>query len=567
MKPSPHLFLMVALALECTPGCSTAPSAPAAKADVVQPSDLAEFGAAGTDTAPASPDATDAGAAAPDSAETNANAGDSAGVQDGEPAPTQDIQQMDASDVAPSTVCTPGTQTCQGIKLATCGTKGDGFIVTNCYPGMACVGGGCQPVPGNLVIVFDSSGSMDSAVVKKDGSKFCAVSASTWPICEYGAATFPPGCTRMGVSKSVFKQALAKLDDATTKMLLFRFPQKASTTTKPSCASGYYTGQDKLSGDLGVETVSATTNWFWDNLNETLCEPFPANSSAKTKAGILKWMDGIESKVPVDPELRPTGSTPIGKTLFYVGEYLRNRVIIDGQACTTDASCQNVNYVCQGGKCADAARSCRETVVILFTDGGETNSNSFFAPWVQAKRLSQGLGCTSSADCVGGTVCKTFQQCLTAGKPNGKFCSANTDCVSGTCSTTPQTQCMPEIEGTGYFCTDGGTPCQPDIKDPASPTFCDPAKGGQCVQDPRPMLTATAKDPPANVLRSPDGKPFGVRIHVVDISGAANVQASMGLALSGNGKLLGADASDPGQFLGVLDAAFDLKTKKVCGAQ
>jgi hypothetical protein len=79
-------------------------------------------------------------------------------------------------------------------------------------------------------------------------------------------------------------------------------------------------------------------------------------------------------------------------------------------------------------------------------------------------------------------------------------------------------------------------------------------------------LTITAAQHKDNVLRSPDGKPFGVRVFVVDISGAASLKNSMSLALAGNGKLLGADASDPDNFLKALDKAFDFKNLKVCGA-
>lgn len=545
--------------------CSSSAQTNAKAADVAFAADLGTVDAAADESSDLFADATPIDVLVDDTV-SDVNLADMGADVDAAAPDVIDVSAPDTSDVQ-APICTPGQQSCQGIKLATCGTKGDGYIVTNCFPGTACSGGACKPVTNNLVIIFDSSGSMDTVVKKKDGTKMCATSSFSWPTCEYGPANFPPGCTSMGVSKSVFTQALAKLDDATTKMLMFRFPQKASSTGSPSCSSGYYSGQATVTGDTGVETVSSTTTWYWNNLSETLCEPFPADNTAKTKDGILKWMDGVESKAPVNPELRPTGTTPIGKTLFYVGEYLRSRVIIDGQPCTTDASCKNVNYVCQDSKCVDPVRSCRETDVVLFTDGGETNSNTFFAPWVQAKRLSYGLACTSDADCVGGSICKTFKQCLSSGKPNGKLCTQDVDCLSGTCAKTAQQQCMPAMDITGYFCTIGGTACLPDIKDPTSPTFCDTAKGGQCVQDPRPMLTVAAKVADNNVLRSPDGKPFGVRVHVVDISGDSSSLDSMSLALSGNGKLLGADASDPEQFLGVLDAAFDIKTMKVCGAQ
>ena len=79
--------------------------------------------------------------------------------------------------------------------------------------------------------------------------------------------------------------------------------------------------------------------------------------------------------------------------------------------CDADADCHNANYVCDKGKCKDPLRSCRDTVVILFTDGGESANNDYDSPWVQAKRMSIGLGCDSDADCVGGATCQSVQQC------------------------------------------------------------------------------------------------------------------------------------------------------------
>ena len=79
------------------------------------------------------------------------------------------------------------------------------------------------------------------------------------------------------------------------------------------------------------------------------------------------------------------------------------------------------------------------------------------------------------------------------------------------------------------------------------------------------MLEGKANDMKHNVLRSPDGKPFGVRVNVVDISAQPNLSNSMSVALAGNGKLLGADAADPNTFLESLTAVFDIKNLKVCG--
>jgi len=295
-----------------------------------------------------------------------------------------------------------------------------------------------------------------------------------------------------------------------------------------------------------------------------------------------------------DPEFRPTGGTPIGKTLFYIGEYLRNRVVIDGKSCKTTADCNNVNYDCKQdgkhcntkadgctkGKCLDPARSCRDTTVVLFTDGGQGNSNKYFAPWMQAKRLGFGLGCKNDDDCVGDSICAE----LKGTKPTQKHCRRKTTVTDWYCNPTME-PCLPNAnEGTGLHCSkecvrdplsylSHGTwnkPCTSsnDCNVGAGEKCGIPPNSGltqnHCIGYPAP-LTAISKNSADNVLRSPDGKPFGVRLFVVDISGASSLKNSMSLALAGNGKLLGADASDPDNFLKTLDKAFDIKNLKVCG--
>ena len=80
-------------------------------------------------------------------------------------------------------------------------------------------------------------------------------------------------------------------------------------------------------------------------------------------------------------------------------------------------------------------------------------------------------------------------------------------------------------------------------------------------------ISAVAASTSNNVLRSPDGKAFGVRLYVVDIGSVTDddVTNSWRLAMSGGGHLLGVDAGDPAAFLGVLDKAFDWKNKSICG--
>lgn len=498
--------------------------------------------------------------------------------------------------------CKPGVQKCAGTKLATCGPLGDGYSISNCFPGMACLGQNCAPIGTNLIIAFDTSGSMATAVTKKGTSQnLCASGYTTWPKCEYDKSVYPDGCTRMGVSKSVFQKALAKLDEQVTHLALFRFPQKSKAAVNPSCSDGYVIGDMAMTKDPNKDDqVSVGSSWFWDNLGEILCVPFPKSTDAKTKDAIAVWMNGSETPPGgLDPELRANGGTPIGKTLYYIGEYLRNVVIIDGKTCTTDTDCGNVNYACKAGKCFDAARACRDTVVVLFTDGGEANSNDFFGPWTQAKRISIGLSCMADGDCANGATCQEVKTC-SSGSLIGIGCVDDGDCGAGGICSTGAKQCLlvKPIKGNGYYCDfpaaplgDKDKPCLPGA-DPIAQkdlyckgkcrqaTFycstdgqlCDPYLvagaeqfcAGVCAPDPRPMIAIKTQQ---NVLRSPDGKPFGVRLFVVDIGSTSKseITNSLKLAVSGNGKVLGADASDPEAFLGVLDTAFDLKNKKICG--
>ena len=488
-------------------------------------------------------------------------------------------------DVAEVVSCTPGTQTCQGAKLATCLGGGDGYSVSACFPGTACVGGGCKPVGANLIIAFDTSGSMSTDVTNAAGKKNCVNGYDPWPKCEYDPAKFPNGCTRIGVSKVVFKQALAKLNDQITHLALLKFPQTVGASSYQSCDSGAYSGNDTISGDGGQQSVDSNTPWFKNNLGEVLCVPYPAVTGFDSKAAIGLWMNGTEQQTS-DPELRADGGTPIGKTLFYVGEYLRNKVIVDGKTCTVDADCGSVNYLCQNSVCVDPARSCRDTVVVLFTDGGESSSNTYFGPWVQAKRLSTGLGCVTDADCVNGAKCQQVLQCSKTGNGwtgsqepvDDKPCAIDGDCGNGgKCTSHLQCQAKADPTGLPFFCSDGAAPCDPlvsahcqstDVSKPCKPDktsglYC----SAYCVRDPRPGISAVATATNNNVLRSPNGKAFGVRLYIVDIGSTsdADIINSWHLAMSGGGHLLGVDAGDPAAFLGVLDKAFDLKNKKICG--
>jgi len=524
------------------------------------------------DASPALPDSSgsfDAGKSpASDAADTGARTPDAA-VAGSKPGPdvkpATDAGSVDAGAVPDTAaplpkVCVPGQQRCEGLLAATCSPTGDGWTLHPCFAGQICQGTACVPLKDNLMIVFDTSGSMGAKV----SGKTCPM--QTFPNCDPSK-----GCSRMDVSKLVFGAVLDQINLKTTNLALFRFPQRVGKLKATSCNVGHYIGIQKLTGDTAdLQRVTPESDWYWDFVDQILCVPFPRNpaEALKTKPDIVKWMDGAEKLVKSktkcgnpsatcqanakcgaggccssacwkhssSPELRASGGTPIGKTLFYVGEYMRNRVVIDGKACIVDDDCINPNYRCKQGYCTDPARDCRQNVVVLFTDGGENNDPSkFFAPQASAMRLAYGLACKTDGDCVGGATCVS-SRCRPAG-------------------------------ATGYACLSTGLPCKPSDKNPKSKTFC-PKQAGQsitCLPDPTKSITAAATKVVDNVLRSPDGKPFGVRVHVVDISGSKLLTKSFYLSVAGRGRLLTADAADPDQFMAALQSAFDMKNKKVCG--
>lgn len=411
-----------------------------------------------------------------------------------------------------------------------------------------CFDGQCTDVRNNLIVMFDTSGSMRFKVP----GKICY--DETWPQCLEPHKS----CSRMGVSKSVFKKAFTHVDSDKTRLAMFRFPQlwispERTTSPKPphwkpvvACANGNYMGYFDMTGHGAAETVTEGSGWYWSHLNEVLCTPFPETAAEKTKSKILSWMDGKES-FGDEPELRAIGGTPIGRTLFYMGEYLRNRVVIDGKACKADADCKNPNYTCKSGKCYDPMRSCRQTKVVIFTDGGEENfANKLFSPWVQAKRLAYGLSCNADVDCVGGARCL---------------------CPPGQAGCEPSVrECLPEDLQTGYYCRSTMRSCLPEAP-MGAPGFCPKAGGVQdCVKDPIVGIAAEAAKMEDNVLRSPDGLPFGVKIHVVDISGNKDaLERSGNLARAGGGLLLASDDADEDGFLLNLRRAFDVESKPACG--
>ena len=332
-------------------------------------------------------------------------------------------------------LCEPYAKWCtEDYYLAVCDGSGTGIQKVACPAGLACFYDVCAPILHNLYVVFDTSGSMyDSISCQPFNEPFCE---EPWPVCEQMGGAYSP----LGISKSAFHTVFADQAEAGARanFVLFRFPDEIDGNY-PTCSTGYYDSTEELTGDDGVHLTSdGPESWFEKHLSQVVSVPFPASPGPDNLKQCLRWVDFEEVFEPVgevscsssadcpggacllsqddklchyhtNPELRAQGSTPLGKTMFYAGEYIRKFVVVDGKPCSVDIDCGNPNYRCgTAGKCIDPVAHCRQNTLLLFTDGNDTENSStfdFFNPMVQAKRFHYGLGCEEDNDCIGEAVC------------------------------------------------------------------------------------------------------------------------------------------------------------------
>jgi hypothetical protein len=344
-------------------------------------------------------------------------------------------------------VCEPYEKWCTADHhIAVCDGTGTAIQKVLCPPGFACFGDGCSPISHNIFVIFDTSGSMyDAKPCSAWSGPLCE---EAWPVCEKKGFPF----SLLGFCKAAFHTVFAAQDVAQPRanFVLFRFPQKVDGSS-PTCQEGYYSSQDYISGDdKSHVTPDGPDSWFEMHMHEVVSVPFPTGGGQGNLVDCLKWVDFEEVIEPfpaescaspadcnggacqmyegeqvcfyhTNPELRAEGWTPLGRTMFYAGEYIRKFVVIDGKPCQVDADCMNANYRCtDDGKCSDILGHCRENIMLLFTDGEETENSGdmdFFNPAVQAKRFRYGLGCNGPEDCIPGAECTSgFKICEPPGE-------------------------------------------------------------------------------------------------------------------------------------------------------
>ena len=438
-------------------------------------------------------------------------------------------------------ICEPGASTClESGFVSKCDPFGAAFYEYPCAAGFECFAGQCKPPQANVLILFDTSGSMMDLA----GSGF----EKPWPECE----SLDAPATKLGVSKKAFTDVLEANSGNPARFSLLHFPQTESLTSWPSCDTGYYDSKYLISGDNGDHQTSLLSDWFEKGLSEVVVVPFGAGVGDNAPE-VLAWMDGTETieavpgsdcadcpgmcndgecMVHTDQELRADGGTPLGRTLYYAGEYIRRFVLVEGKPCTEDTDCGNAHYACADGACHDALGACRETVVLLFTDGEDTENtgeSDFFNPINQAKRLHMGLSCGADTECAPGSVCNI-----------------------GTCwekGTSVQSDVL--FQPAIGVCEDKVEAC--NLNDPI------PCNGKKCVV----LSNDYADSQGVQNLEGWSHQPLRVRVHLIDAS-AGTSKDNLAVAFWGGGEYVKVDATSSTELYAAISMLTDPKPNVGC---
>jgi hypothetical protein len=450
-------------------------------------------------------------------------------------------------------VCASGTTSCtEGLRV-TCNSLGTGWAALPCAEAEVCQGGQCIFVQPNILLLVDTSYSMNRLVGLDDETPVSCIGQEgcppwTFPECDHPET---PG-TRLGVVKKILQELVTKGAESGLRLALQRFPQ--SPASPPTCFDGHYGALETMTQDNGAHSTVGE-DWFQIYLNDVVVVPFDAQGDSGVDT-LLPWVDFQETSIETgadcesdsdcadgfcwfgdceqhdNPELRGSNAeTPLGRSLFYAGEYLRHAVFVEGAACAEDVDCGSPHHHCEEGACHDPLGRCRSTRIIVFTDGVESANyelDDFYHPRVQAKRLHHGLGCAALDECVGGArceggICRPPDGVIADGakvcEVSELACEADADCPAFAC-------------GSGQQC-----PGQCSL---AEVTHVDGADGDR--------------------LTDVTGRAVSVQIHVVDASGIEG--ANQSIAAYGGGQHLsvdlGAAASIVASVLPLLDAKVSL---------
>jgi hypothetical protein len=502
--------------------------------------------------------------------------------------------------VCQAPVCEPNAPIgCTDGQLEVCNSVGTATVMVPCPGGSACLDGACVSVEPNVIVLLDTSGSMNAIDDLGTLPQECEgddCPSWSWPDCDDPDSPQ----TRFAKAKVALLGVLASEEAAKTRMALQRFPQKFDLfkllgESDPTCGGVPLVGFDLFSKDnTQVHNDHAIAEIAPDGSD--LTEIFPVRFGMDAEAArieMARWLDLVHSyeadgeacanlsqcsapiaekaciaaecATSVEPELRAMGKTPLGRALFYAGETYRHTVVVQGRACAEDADCHSPHYSCVDGACHDPLRSCRPNLIILVSDGAETqdtNPELFFHPRNQAKRLRYGLGCATAADCLSGAACAEGRCQLPEDVVLPK---AHQVVNADTCFTgvvVDDTACEGAVgEGESCCWTEGachGTsiPCGNNLACSDYPYPCG-GTASTCSGKCEPIDTGYIDDVGQDVLRDPAGDPFAVTVHVIDVVNAPT-GTRLVAALAG-GEHAVVDLDDLGGILDVFTPLLDIK--------
>jgi hypothetical protein len=520
--------------------------------------------------------------------------------------PSMDMQLVIEDGEMP--VCDPNEPpSCEGWRVKACHPDGSRYEVYSCQLGEVCYQSECVSVHPNVVLIVDTSGSMNQIVSDGSNPRTCQGDSCppwTYPMCDDMAQPY----TRLGRVKRSVRSVLMSEDISQVRLALQRYPQTEGIPPLPSldvsCSTGWYSNHDGISRHFGEHTMS------YELLEQTLSEviPVPMTPEGNTNLPkILEYTDfnevvetqgdsctqhrdcpdgfcrnqcryirtdefgscsntlgwginslgrcvevtgcecnqGCEGRVfnrleeceqnctkscyvHENHELRATGSTPIGQSLFYAGEYFRHFVVKEGMPCTQDEDCTSQDYLCSDdGTCHDPLGACRPNVIVLLSDGHETDHDDpqdFFNPRIQAKRFHYGLGCESNDGCLNGA-----------------------QCVDHLC--VPPIPPLPE-----RVCKRAGNPCQEDSEcDSYTCGLGQSTCPGECI-----IAGFDYIDAEESLLKNEANHPISLTVHVIDASDQP--EGNQLLARIGGGISVPVDFTDPSLLIQQITTFINSKT-------
>lgn len=217
---------------------------------------------------------------------------------------------------------------------------------------------GTTPAAPNVLIIFDTSGSMTFDTSGRSGGEGCIESGDGGGCATGGDGSkdhpgLQPTTNRMYIAKAAIASVLQSIGGA--RYGLMRFHQRESSSAS---LDAYWYRDDRGRVERLHYSGDRDPRGSDDNCRNN--SDILVGIAEGTATEISTWMDGVEN-YPTQKELRGDGATPLARSLRTAREYFRRTLIPN-----------------------DASRGCRRNYIILVTDGLETCGGD---PCREAKNL------------------------------------------------------------------------------------------------------------------------------------------------------------------------------------